>query len=221
MDYQEAAALRHSVRTYTGKQIEGSVAETLRREIATINEESGLHIQLVVDEPKAFGGFMAHYGSFKGVNDYIAVIGKDDEYLDEKCGYYGQRLVLLAQTLGLNSCWVYLTFKKVKSAFSVAPGEKLCLVIAIGYGATQGTPHKDKPIEKLAATLPDDPTWYREGIRGAMLAPTAINQQKFFISRDGDLVNIKALNGPCSKIDLGIVKYNFELFAGKENFRFS
>ena len=221
MDLKQAAQARHSVRSYVGKKIDKDVADALRKEIQEINAESGLHVQLVTDEPKAFGGFMAHYGSFKGVNDYIALIGKDDETLDEKCGYYGQRLVLVAQSLGLNSCWVYLTFKKVKSAFTIADGEKLCLVIAIGYGATAGTQHKDKPMEKLALLSDDDPEWYREGIRGAMLAPTAINQQKFFISRNGNVVEIKALNGPCVRIDLGIVKYNFELFAGKENFSFS
>ena len=30
------------------------------------------------------------------------------------------------------------------------------------------------------------PDWFREGVVAALLAPTAVNQQKFFISRDGD-----------------------------------
>ncbi|MEI3552822.1 MAG: nitroreductase family protein [Acutalibacteraceae bacterium] len=40
------------------------------------NQESGLHIQLVTNEPKAFDSFMAHYGKFKGVTNYLALIGK-------------------------------------------------------------------------------------------------------------------------------------------------
>ncbi len=58
------------------------------------NRESGLHIQLVTNEPKAFAGFMAHYGKFSGVTNYIAMIGKKGPGLDEKCGYYGERMVL-------------------------------------------------------------------------------------------------------------------------------
>ena len=41
-----------------------------------MNRESGLHIQLVRNEPKAFDGLVAHYGKFIGVTNYIAMIGK-------------------------------------------------------------------------------------------------------------------------------------------------
>ena len=221
MDLKEAAYLRHSVRQYDDRPIEKEAVEILNREIRDVNEKTGLHFQLVVDEPEAFGGFKAHYGSFSGVKNYFALVGKDDKELDEKCGYYGEKLVLLAQTLGLNTCWVYLTFKKVKNAYAVDKGEKLCLVISLGYGITQGKQHKNKAMEKLSDCKENDPEWYKAGVEGAMLAPTAINQQKFFISRDGEEVTIKSLAGPCSKIDLGIVKYNFELFAGSENFTFA
>ena len=71
------------------------------------------HIQLVTDEPKAFDGFMAHYGKFSGVKNYIALIGKKGPKLEETCGYYGGKgLVLLAQQLGLNSCWVAMTLQQ-------------------------------------------------------------------------------------------------------------
>lgn len=52
----------------------------------------------------------------------------------------------------------------------------------------------------------------------ALLAPTAVNQQKFTFSRQGDRVTPRASLGFYSKIDLGIVKYHFELAAGRENF---
>lgn len=87
---------------------------------------------------------MAHYGKFSGVTDYIAMIGPKGKDLEEKVGYYGERLVLYAQQLGLNTCWVAMTYSKVKSAYTVNPGEKLCLVIAIGYGNTNGTAHRSK-----------------------------------------------------------------------------
>ncbi len=64
--------------------------------IGQCNEQRGLHIQLVCDEPKAFSGFMARYGKFPGVSNYIARIGKKGADLEEKCGYYGEKLALKA-----------------------------------------------------------------------------------------------------------------------------
>lgn len=67
---------------------------------------------------------MAHYGKFSGVTNYIAMIGRKSSELGEKCGYYGERLVLKAQELGLNTCWVAMTYSKIKNAFIVGQGRK-------------------------------------------------------------------------------------------------
>ena len=209
---------RHSVRQYTEKPLEKEVTAALEAEIAACNEESGLHIQLVKDEPKAFNGFMAHYGKFSGVTNYIALVGKKTAGLDEACGYYGERLALKAQELGLNTCWVALTYKKVPSAFDIASGEKLALVIALGYGKTSGTAHKTKSPAEVSNVTPASPQWFKDGVDAALLAPTAMNQQQFKLTLDNDAVEAKALRGVCAKVDLGIVKYHFELGAGKENF---
>lgn len=105
MSITEAMKARHSVRQYTDKALGEGVVLALKEEIDACNRESGLHIQLVTNEPKAFDGFMAHYGKFSGVTNYIAMIGKKGPTLEETCGYYGERLVLFAQQLGLNAGW--------------------------------------------------------------------------------------------------------------------
>lgn len=217
---KEAMEARHSVRQYKNKPLEADVVSALQAEIDVCNKESGLHIQLVTNEPKAFDGFMAHYGKFSGVTNYIAMIGKKGDDLDEKCGYYGERLVLLAQQLGLNSCWVAMTYRKIKTAFSVAQGEKLCIVIALGYGKTQGVAHNSKPIEKVVKTEGEMPVWFKNGVEAALLAPTAMNQQKFIFTLKDNQVSVKAGFGFYYKIDLGIVKYHFEIGAGKNNYQF-
>lgn len=217
MDLKTAMQKRHSVRAYTDKPIEKEICNELIKVIDECNKEGNLHIQLVTDEPRAFDGFIAHYGNFSGVKNYVAMIGKKCDDLDEKIGYYGEKIVLTAQSLGLNSCWVALTYKKIKTAFTVDKGEKLCCVIAIGYGATEGVPHKSKAMENVFS-LSDPPAWFISGIRAALLAPTAMNQQKFSFSYENGKVCVKAGHGFYSKIDLGIVKYHFELGAGKENF---
>lgn len=67
---------RHSVRSYTGKPIEGEKRAALQSYIKQCNQESGLHFQLVLDESNAFDSFLAHYGKFSGVRTYIALVGK-------------------------------------------------------------------------------------------------------------------------------------------------
>lgn len=210
---------RHSVRAYENKPLEQFVKQQLGEKIAQCNAEGDLHIQLITDEPKAFDCFLARYGKFSNVTNYIALVGKDDKNLVEKSGYFGEQIVLYAQSLGLNTCWVALTYKKTK-AIVVEKGEKLCLVIAIGYGATQGVQHKQKSIEEVScATNP--PEWFTEGVKAALLAPTAMNQQKFKFTLCGDKVKAESGSGACVNIDLGIVKYHFELGAGKENFEWA
>ena len=219
MNLTEAMKERHSVRQYRNQPLSAEAVSAMRAEIDTCNQESGLHIQLVMDEPKAFDGFMAHYGKFSGVRNYIALIGKKDSELDEKCGYYGERLVLKAQQLGLNTCWVAMTYSKVKTAFSIDEGEKLCVVISIGYGETQGIPHKSKTVSEVVKTDGEMPDWFKSGVEAALLAPTAMNQQKFMFMLDGNKVTVKAGKGFYTKLDLGIVRYHFEIGAGKDVFQ--
>lgn len=214
----QAIAARHSVRQYTDRPLPPEILAELRREIDACNREGGLHIQLVTEEPKAFSSFMAHYGSFRGVKNYLALVGPKGPKLDEKCGYYGERLALFAQQLGLNTCWVAMTYGKVKTAFAVEPGEKLCLVVALGYGQSQGVPHKSKPAADVMQTEGEPPAWFLRGVEAALLAPTAMNQQKFRLCLHGSTVEAKAGLSPYAKVDLGIVKYHFEVAAGRDNF---
>lgn len=217
MDLLEAIKARHSVRQYTDDPITPELIAALEDEIAACNRESGLHIQLITNRPQAFSGFLAHYGWLRGATDYIALVGQSG--LEEACGYYGERLVLKAQTLGLNTCWLGGTYRKGKTDFKACEGEKLHLIIAIGYGKTQGTPRRSKSYDAVAVTEGEAPEWFRRGVEAALLAPTAVNQQRFkFILRDGS-VTAKAPAGAYTRVDLGIVKYHFEIGAGKENFR--
>ena len=214
----EAMKARHSVRQYMDKPLEKKAVEELQAEIDACNQESGLHIQLVRNEPKAFDGFMAHYGKFSGVTNYIAMIGKKGPDLEEKCGYYGERLVLKAQQRGLNTCWAAMTYSKIKTAFRIDDGEKLCIVISIGYGKNQGSAHKVKTANEVVKGDGAQPEWFRAGVEAALLAPTAMNQQKFTFALSGNRVSVKAGIGFYTKIDLGIVKYHFEAGAGTEHF---
>ena len=221
MELWEAMERRHSVRVYEDKALPPEVREELSVFIDQCNRESGLHMQPVWDEPRGFGGMMARYGKFSGVRNYIALVGPKGPKLDELCGYYGEKVVLRAQQMGLNTCWVAMTYSKIKTAFAVGPGEALRLVIAIGYGQTQGVSHRSKTPEEVAQADGPMPEWFRHGVQAALLAPTAMNQQKFRFTLRGDAVSAEAGLGFYSKIDLGIAKYHFELGAGAEQFHWA
>lgn len=217
MDLMDAVRTRHSVRSYLPKPIEREKIEALRTLAQQCNREYDLHIQIVTDEPKAFSSFLTHYGLFDNITNYIALVGKKRDSLDEECGYCGEKLVILAQTLGLNSCWVALTYKKIPGAFEIDAGEALVCVIALGYGKTQGKVRRSKKITDVTEAG-EHPDWFLRGAESALLAPTAVNQQKFRFLREGNRVQAVCGRGSCARIDLGIVKYHFELGAGTENF---
>lgn len=225
MTLQEAITQRHSVRKYIHKPLSKDLIEILQGKVDEYNQKSGLHIQLVTNETKAFTGLMA-YDKFHGVENYLVMVGKKGNDLDERVGYYGEQLVLLAQTLGLNTCWVGMSYRKVSDAYQVGRDEKLVCMIALGYGETQGVSHKIKTIEQVSNATNTSPEWFLRGVKAALLAPTAINQQKFFFilqpQRENEKPKVHVQKGfsmfGYTNLDLGIAKCNFEIGAGKENF---
>lgn len=221
MDIWEAMKTRRALRSYNDRPIQASAAAELRVLIADCNRESGLHIQLCLDEPEAFSSMMAHYGKFRNVKNYMALVGKKSAGLDEKIGYYGEKLVLKATELGLASCWVAMSYSKGKCGAEIAAGEKLVCVVSLGYSDEKAAPRKTKSVEELSRVSGEMPAWFRRGVEAAQLAPTAVNQQKFrFILKDS---TVAATAGTAfyAKVDLGIAKYHFELGAGRDNFRWA
>ena len=222
MEIIEAIRARHSVRAYTTQPIEPQLVERLNDLIHECNELGNLNMRLVTDEPDAFGkSFFAHYGKFSNVTNYIVMAGPPDDNLDQRIGYYGERIVIEAQRMGLNTCWVALSYnKRLKHTKARGKQEKVRCLISIGHGATQGVSHKIKRPDQVSNLKPDSPDWFRRGVAAALLAPTAINQQKFYFQLMPDgTVSSRAKWGPYSRIDLGIVRYHFEAAAGKGHLR--
>lgn len=221
----EAIQSRHSVRRYKSTPLSDEIIATLQLKINEINTEGNLHIQLVTNETKGFNSILC-YGTFSGVSNYFIVAGKDSIDLEERAGYYGEKLVLLAQQLGLNTCWAGLTYQKVEGTYQLDEGEKIVCYIALGYGENQGTERKHRSISEISNATASTPNWFNKGVEAARLAPTAVNQQKFFIELQSNSGSAKptvkartrfSLFG-YTKLDLGIVKLHFEIGAGSDNF---
>ena len=225
MTLQEAIEARHSVRAYKNEPLAEDVAKRLEEEIAEVNQMGNLHIQLIQNEPKAFQGTLAKYGKFRNANNYLVMAGKKGDDLDERIGYYGEHLVLLAQTLGLNTCWVGLSYRKIPDTYVLEEGEVIKAYIAIGYGETQGTNHKIKTVEQVSNATAITPLLFRNGVEAALLAPTAVNQQKFsfeYVGMKDNCHQVRAKKGfsmiGYTQIDLGIAKCHFEIGAGTNKF---
>ena len=250
MTLQEAIQARHSVRAYKELPLANETVRVLVDKITELNQKGRLHMQLIQNEPKAFQGTLAKYGKFRNVNNYIVMAGKKaasqreesktsldspereqartkfkSDDLDERVGYYGEQLVLLAQTLGLNTCWVGLSYSKVPGTYVLDEGEKIACYIAIGYGETQGVGHKIKTVEQVSNISDITPLWFKKGVEAALLAPTAVNQQKFsfeYIGMRNNRHQVRAKKGfsmiGYTQMDLGIAKCHFEIGAGEENF---
>ncbi len=226
MTLAEAIALRHSVRRYISRPLSAGQMDALRQSISRINSDGSLHFQLVTEEPKAFKGLLA-YGSFSGVENYIIVAGKNAPDLDGKAGYFGEQLVLEAQTMGLNTCWAGLSYRKVPGTFTLNSDEKIIAYIALGYGESQGKNHKRKTVSQVSNYADGMPEWFLNGVEAALLAPTAVNQQKFYFDYLGTdpntekgIVRAKTVFSLVgyTKVDLGIARLHFEIGAGKGNF---
>lgn len=236
MTIHEAIKARHSVRAYREQPLTEEIVKLLEGKIDQLNREGQLHMQLILNEPKAFQGTMAKYGKFRGVSSYVVVAGQKAADLDERVGYFGEHLVLFAQTLGLNTCWVGLSYSKIPGTYVLGEGEKIACYIAIGYGETQGVSHKIKTVEQVSRSAirtlgssedvsDTPPSWFRKGVEAALLAPTAVNQQKFlfeYLGMSNNRHQVRARKGfsliGYTQMDLGIAKYHFEVGAGKDNF---
>ena len=215
MEMLDLMKQRHSVRQYTDRPIEVEKRNALNSMIAQINQKADLHIQPFYEEPQCFDSTMAHYGKFAGVKDYISLVGKRSPKLEETLGYYGEQLVLKAQELGLNTCWVALTHGR--SQAEIEKGEKEICLISLGYGCTNGVAHKGKQMSEVCNYQEGMPEWFRNGVEAALLAPTAMNQQKFYFELLSDgTVKLTCGKGFYTKLDMGIVKYHFEEVSRKK-----
>ena len=211
----DAIKERHSVRNYEAKKIEADKVEKIRAKIEELNKEGNLYLQFMEDAGKTYNKLFNKVAGLGSAPSVIACVGIDDETLEQRVGYYGEKLVLFIQELGLNTCWAG-TFNQKNIGAEVGDDEKLVISIAVGYGKDKGKPHKSKSPEQVIEAKGDRPYWFNKGVDMALLAPTAINQQKFTIRLNEDeSVDFVDKGGIFSQVDLGIVRCHFEIGAEK------
>ena len=230
MDILEAIQTRISCRAFLSTPIEQEKIDTLAEEIELINKESGLHFQLY--GPREDGTALDLSKKMFAGNPplYAALVGPEGPIPEEKLGYYGEGLVLVATQLGLGTCWVASTFDRETTRVELPDGEVLHDVVPIGY-APEKMPLKQRTIrttlrsrsKKLESLwrgttpLAQAPGWIQACIEAVGQAPSAINEQPAVFVRDADNQPIRAelvqKKTGREYTDLGIAKLHFELVA--------
>lgn len=219
MTLSDAVFTRSSCRDFSPQPLSPAQRQQLEKAVGTCNLRSGLHFQLVCGDPEPFSSLTKSWGRIKGARNYFLLAGPaGDPDLEEKCGFYGEELVLTAQCMGLGTCWVGGTYDKNRCAVRLAPEEELVCVIAVGspaYPDKAAADRSRKPPEALAPDAQDAPEWFRAGIEAVQRAPSAMNRQGYrFAYQPGGSVRVRlAGTGSFALVDLGIAKRHFELGA--------
>ncbi len=227
MTIEQAITQRHMVRKYIDRPLAADLVLALEQRITQNNAAHALDLTLVVGNDDGVGG-MAKLLLTHSVYNYIILAGKDapaDKQavsLDERLGYCGADLILYAQTLGLNTWWCGGMFNAKGAAKHLAKaGLRVNGIIAVGYGQTQGVPHRSKTAAQVSRYNGDAPQWFTNGVEALLCAPTALNKQAYLVTGEGNKVTLTCDSGHFADIDLGIGKYHFEIGAGKENFEWA
>ncbi|MCR4688592.1 MAG: nitroreductase [Saccharofermentans sp.] len=219
MTIYEAIQERHSVRIFRKDPIPDDVLKLLNQRIKELNSEYDVELALVTSNTKVINTAYK-YTFTKNADNCIVLTGKNRPGIDEVIGYVGCDIMLYAQTLGLNTCWMSGSINKgeARDAARAKPGYLIPGIVVIGYGENQGKPHRSKEYKDVARYIGEAPYWFYKGVGCVLLAPTANNKQAFNIKGDAGKVRITCDNGSYSGLELGIAKYHFEAGAGKDNF---
>ena len=225
-DFKEIIDRRVSRRAYLVTKVSPETLQALQAHIDELNRQSGLDFRFIEDGSKAFNGLNKSYGLFSGVRSFFALAGRtEDPHLDEKVGYYGERLILLTTAQGLGTCWVGGTFDRGSLNIELGRGERLVCVVTVGVVPGQfnwrenlirGAMHrKTRSIEMMSTCDAPPPEWFMSGMRAVQKAPSAVNRQPVhFTLRQGTVAASVPDSSGFNLVDLGIAKLHFGIGAG-------
>jgi nitroreductase len=234
--WYDAIAIRRSYRTYDkDRPIEAEKLALLDSICREFRPFPGVRIVPVNKPVEDIFKFIAgSYGIIRGAPAFLAFVGDGGNPNVSECvGYTAEGIVLEATALSLNTCWVGASFnaKKTGSLLDISDRERILGVSPLGYAVKNetitdkimtgfGRTHKRLPVEQLVSGLrfKDAPSWIRNAIEAARLAPSAVNRQPwgFDIEEDAITVFIRS-SGPDAKIpfrlDCGIAMMHIEIAA--------
>lgn len=234
--WYEAIGKRRSYRTYDkNRPVEAEKLTSLDAVCREFKPFEGVRVCLVNKPVEDIFKFIAGiYGVIRNAPAFLAFIGNiENPNINEQTGYTGEGVVLEATALGLNTCWVGNAFnaKKTTSLIEIGENERLVAVSPVGYAVKSqsfmdkamtgfGWTHKRLPVEQMVGGLGYEqaPSWIKDAIEVARLAPSATNRQSwgFNIEEDGITVYIRSKGSDAGipfRLDCGIAMLHLEVAA--------
>ncbi|MDE6299113.1 MAG: nitroreductase family protein [Muribaculaceae bacterium] len=238
-DKLELLKRRSSVRAFSDVALSKEEITKLKAEITMINtHQQGFRFQLITNDPDPMKGFSASYGVFRNPRNYMAaVVDPSTPHAYERAGYFAEKFVIKAVSLGLGTCFVGGTFNEKQVKAQMRAGEKILFIILVGKSG-----EKEKLAARLMAKMVhlkkmDADSFFlpresvddakrkfpilQAGLEAVSCAPSALNKRpvRIFVDRVVDKETLCAKvaeNDPKLLIDLGIAKYNFNFATSTE-----
>lgn len=143
MDYKSLIMNGKSVRNFKETPVEAEKLSEIEKFIADCKKL----VPEIKIEPKFFAGEDAYkrlYGiaGYQGVMiespNYLVLLSEDHPQYIENAGYVGERAILKARDLGVDSCWVsYSDANMVKSVLGIDSEKEVVALIALGYASSE------------------------------------------------------------------------------------
>ena len=168
MTLLEAVSVRRSQRSYLPQPLERAQLDQLGKALAECNRRAGLGVRLVCPAGSVFAG----QGRLESARGCLLFAGPaEDPDLEEKCGYWGEELILTAVSMGLGTCWVGGTYDRGACQARLEPGETLVCAAALGIPEGSPAPRALRPAGELALPADCAPAWFGAGIAAVQRAP--------------------------------------------------
>jgi len=232
---------RKSRRRYDNQPLTTEQIERLKYVCNNFRPFSSARVRLVNQSAdKILKGVIGSYGKIKGAPAFFVFIGdKRDPLVQEQLGYTGEGIILEAEALQLNTCWVggFFSLKAVRTLIDINEKEAVIAVAPIGVAPERysfeerlltafGLTHKRKPLSELTIGLNERgwPDWIKAALYAARLAPSAVNRQPWRFHVKPDSITISTDGGETKRdwvmskrFDCGIAMLHIEVAALAHN----
>lgn len=112
MNLVDAIRHRHSVRNFDGTPLTTAQVENINKAIATAKAPFGGEFVIKLASVGESGEFHpSTYGVISGAKEYLLLGAGDDAASAMSAGFAMEAVILMAQALGLGSCWLSSTFR--------------------------------------------------------------------------------------------------------------
>ena len=229
---------RHSRRKFEPKALKQKNLKELQAVCDGFQPFPDARAVLVTEPPElVFKGAIGSYGKIKGAPAFIAFIGDtESDTVSEHVGYTGEGIILEAEAMGMNTCWVGGLFRPeiVASMVTLGEDEKVYAVTPVGYAPDRmtleeklmagfGLTSRRKTLSKLCIGLKqsDWPRWLKPTLEAARQAPSRMNRQpwRFHVEKDSIAVavnrnTVDADSVTSERLCCGIAMLHIEVAAG-------